>query len=81
VIACTRSACFETRAEERAPQHEVLFIFLTNPNLHPEEAAFAAVSKDPLRLPASLAQKSLEGEGPTSEAVAPCKRRRAASPP
>jgi hypothetical protein len=35
-----------------------MFIFLTNPNLHPEEAAFAAVSKDPLRLPASLAQKS-----------------------
>jgi hypothetical protein len=39
-----------------------MFIFLENLHLHPEEAAFAAVSKDPLRLPASLVQKSPRGK-------------------
>jgi hypothetical protein len=61
--AYTGRACFETRAEGRAPQHEVIFIFLKNPNLHPKEAAQAAISKDLLRLPASLAQKSPLEEG------------------
>jgi hypothetical protein len=42
----------------RAPQHEVMSIVLTHRNLHPEEAAFAAVSKDPFPLPRSPARPS-----------------------